>query len=283
MKKVMILLGAAMLCACGGGGLKEKTYSHEENVEYLCDLAHDSPGHLKYWLSDGQIDTIADGFRKLNMKMSPYTSMQAIKHELDEVWHLCYDNVYEGVLYGIALSRTEFHLHNPITWREYKSTEDYNPLKVFTTPDEKYKFYTTYDICRGSAGDFMTYYQFEEDGKMMCKLFEGRNDDYWQHSNVRDVWQFDYHDSTFYVLKGIYQEAGCVWRYSLDIVSFERNGALKYHDRFIPNDRKDVYDIAWTYSCLPVGYVFDPETLTVTARTQEGDSLVTKTWKLKID
>ena len=283
MKKTMIILCAVlMLCACGGDH-KEKTYSREENVEYLCALAHASPDDLKY-LSDGRIDTIADEFRKLNMKMSTYTSMKAIWEELDAVWQLSDDNIpFNDVHLEVALSRTEFHLNNPITWREYKSTEDYNPLKVFTTPDEKYKFYTTYDICRGSAGDFMTYYQFEEDGKMMCKLFEGRNDDYWQHSNVRDVWQFDYHDSTFYVLKGIYQEAGCVWRYSLDIVSFERNGALKYHDRFIPNDRKDVYDIAWTYSCLPVGYVFDPETLTVTARTQEGDSLVTKTWKLKLD
>ena len=34
MKKAMILLCAAMLCACGGGH-KQKTYSHKENVEYV--------------------------------------------------------------------------------------------------------------------------------------------------------------------------------------------------------------------------------------------------------
>lgn len=273
-----------MLCACGGSH-KEKIYSHEENVEYLCALLHDSPDDLKY-LSDGWIDTIADDFRKLNMKMSPYTSMKAIMHELDEVWQLFDDNMFDDVYWKIALSRTEFHLHNPITWREYKPTEEYkqteryNPLRVCATPDGKYKFYTTPYFYQGPAGEFRTFYQYKEDGKVSCKLFEGRYDG-WAR-NVFEVWQFDYHDSTFYVLQGIVH--GLVdWYYTMDIVSCERDGSLKYHDYFIPNDKKDLDDIAWTDSGLPAGYTFDPETLTVTAQTQEGDSLVTKTWKLKLD
>ena len=275
-----MLCAALQLCACGGGH-KEKTYSHEENVEYLCALTHDSPDDLEY-LSDGWIDTIADEFRKLNMKMSPYTSMEAIKHELDEVWQLFDDNMFDDVYWKIALSRTEFHLDNPITWREYKSTEDFNPLKVCATPDGKYKFYTTPDISMGSPVVYWTLYQFEEDGRVTSGFFTDRYDDRLV-GNVFEAWQFDYHDSTFYVLQGIDQEAGCVWSYTMDIVTFERDGALKYHDYFIPNDRKDLDDIAWTDSGLPVGYTFDPETLTVVAMTQEGDSLVTKKWKLKLD
>ena len=262
MKKLMILFCAAMLCACGGGH-KEKTYSHEENVEYLCALAHYSLDDFEY-LSDGRIDTIADEFRKLNMKMSPYTSMKAITHELDEVWKLFDDNMSDAVYLKIAISRTDFHLHNPITWREYKPTEEYeptevyNPLRVCATPDGKHKFYKTPCLISSTTCVSETFHQYELDGNVECKLLGGK--DWYSMDGVKEAWQFDYHDSTFYVLQGIYQEAGCQWRYSMNIVTFERDGALKRHDHFIPNDKLE-YDIARTHSCLPAATPLTPKRL----------------------
>ena len=300
MKKTMIILCAAMLCACGGGH-KEKNFSREENVEYLCALAHYSPDDFEY-LSDGRIDTIADEFRKLNMKMSPYTSMEAIMEELDNLANLCSDACYKGsndevfVCEDLLLNRIEFHLHNSITWYEYLPTDvfSFSPLQVTASPDGKYKFYTTRDInCRGTVGEWQSFCQFWVDGRLEVKRWQEEYEPADNMGNVRRVWQYNYHDTTFYIIKSRYRETSNDIGYRMEIVTFELDGTPKYHTRFFPKRKEyagkyadykeSAYVVCWTEVGFNVDYTFDPQTLTVTARTQEGDSLVTKTWRLKLD
>ena len=321
------MLCAAMLCACGGGH-KEKTYSHEENVEYVRSMLGDHTDGLEdysaeeleaipaweypvllspYGLVCGieetgiedcsgeQIDTIANRLRRLNMRLTPYTSVDSIVQELTALWELrdndndndndnmmdsLYDYFYWVVCTAIALNRTEFHLKNPITWHEYSPTETYCPLRVTATPDGKHKFYVTPCLNDGTMRISATFHQYELDGNVECELWGGK---YWQSAaGVIEAWQFDYHDSTFYVLKDVYVLSSCDWVLSMDIVTFGNDGTLKNHDdRFIPNNQSGF--VATTSVGLPIGYTFDPETLTVTAQTQDGDSFVTKTWKLKLD
>ena len=355
----MILLGAAMLCACGRSHKEtndlvdttkdvghevspiapdtvvgrfiepnwvdtllfmlyseKKTYSHEENVEYVRSMlgVHtdgledysaeelDTMTDGERWTllspygmlieieecSDEQIDTIANRLRRLNMRLTPYTSLDSIIQELNALWELRYEKFTDGeysydykeLCTAIALNRTEFHLQNPITWHEYSPTETYCPLRVTATPDGKHKFYVTPSLNDGTMRISATFHQYELDGNVECELWGGK---YWQSAaGVKEAWQFDYHDSTFYVLQRVYVFSSCDCALSMDIVTFGNDGTLKNHDdRFIPNNQSGF--VATTSVGLPIGYTFDLETLTVTARTQEGDRLVTKKWKLKLD
>lgn len=285
---------------------KAKEYSFQENLDYLCYW-----GFYDYeWesIDSAKMNSVANQVRKMNLRMTPYNSLSEIKKEFDKIfnnWNSTYDFYQRDMWENILRTRMRFHFSNPITYRYWKPTSRCNPLEVAVSPDGKFKFYTTWDICSGTMGLWITFYQYiDSNGNLVCKEWQGdRRFDC--KSNPTKVWQFTYHDSTFYVLKSFRRAYSVAWGYSMEIVTFD-NGEPTYHIHFFP-DMKDYreikklwfkngqweesdwvkedgsYFVCFTDHCLSVNYDFNPKTLTVIATTQAdtGDAVITKKWKLK--
>ena len=283
---------------------EELSIVHSPNYYYLDSIIG---GRIEN-LSDIEIDSLASQARRLNIKTTPYKSVKDIKKEFDRInvkWNEAYP--FTGIWTDVLFGRLEFHLSNPVTFQQWNGASN-DPIRVSASPDGKYKFYTTWDICEGTMGEWVTYYQYiDSDGKLVCKEWQGdRRFDC--KRNVLDVWQFDYHDSTFYVLKSVWQGSSREWGYNMEIVTFN-DGVPQYHIHFFPGkkeygeikkvtvvkgvcvDESDwvkedgAYGICYTYHALDVDYTFNPKTLTITATTQDEETSQTKVekWKLKTD
>lgn len=290
---------------------RTKKYNFQENIDYLCYWGYDHDEALRYNSTDSaKVDSIAKLVRKMNLRMTPYNTLSEIKKEFNKIfdnWYSTYDFCQRDMLENILRSRMQFHLSNPVTYRYWQSSNDYNPLKVAASPDGKLKFYTTWNISDGTMGGWITFYQYiDSNGKLVCKEWQGdRRIDC--QSNPTKVWQFTYHDSTFYVLKSFWRACSCEWGYSMEIATFD-NGEPTYHIHFLPNMKEyneikklsyvngeweesdwvregGSYCVSYTCRFLDVNYNFDPKTLTVTATTQAdtGEVVKTERWKLKTD
>lgn len=286
---------------------KAKEYSFQENLDYLCYW-----GFYDYeWesIDSAKMNSVANQVRKMNLRMTPYNSLSEIKREFNQIsdnWFSTYYDYYlQNLWENILRTRMQFHFSNPITYRYWKPTNRCNPLEVAVSPDGKFKFYTSWDICSGTMGLWITFYQYiDSNGKLVCKEWQGdRRFDC--QGNVVGVWQFRYHDTTFYVLKSAWQGSSCEWGYKMEIATFD-NGEPTYHIHFFP-DMKEYneikkwsyvngeweesdwvkedgsYCVSYTCRSLDVDYDFNPKTLTVTATTQAdtGNAVITKIWKLK--
>ena len=287
---------------------EELSIVHSPNYYYLDSITGGRIENCK--LSDIEIDSLAFQARRLNIKTTPYKSVKEIKKEFDIInvkWYENRLNHYNYLWEDIFLGRLEFHLSNPVTFHQWNRTSN-DPIRVSASPDGKYKFYTTWNIGGGTMVELVTYYQYiDSDGKLVCKEWQGdRRFDC--KRNVLDVWQFDYHDSTFYVLKSVWQGSSREWGYNMEIVTFN-DGVPQYHIHFFPGkkeygkikkvtvvkgvcvDESDwvkedgAYGICYTYHALDVDYTFNPKTLTITATTQDEETCQTKVekWKLKTD
>lgn len=290
---------------------RTKKYNFQENIDQLCYWGYDHDEALRYNSTDSaKVDSIAKLVRKMNLRMTPYNTLSEIKKEFNKIfdnWYSTYDFCQRDMLENILHSRMQFHLSNPVTYRYWQSSNDYNPLKVAASPDGKLKFYTTWNISDGTMGGWITFYQYiDSNGKLVCKEWQGdRRFDC--QSNPTKVWQFTYHDSTFYVLKSFWRACSCEWGYSMEIATFD-NGEPTYHIHFFPNMKEyneikklsyvngeweesdwvregGSYCVSYTCRFLDVDYNFDPKTLTVTATTQAdtGEVVKTERWKLKTD
>ena len=290
---------------------RTKKYNFQENIDYLCYWGYDHDEALRYNSTDSaKVDSIAKLVRKMNLRMTPYNTLSEIKKEFNKIfdnWYSTYDFCQRDMLENILRSRMQFHLSNPVTYRYWQSSNDYNPLKVAASPDGKLKFYTTWNISDGTMRGWITFYQYiDSNGKLVCKEWQGdRRFDC--QSNPTKVWQFTYHDSTFYVLKSFWRACSCEWGYSMEIATFD-NGEPTYHIHFFPNMKEyneikklsyvngeweesdwvregGSYCVSYTCRFLDVNYNFDPKTLTVTATTQAdtGEVVKTERWKLKTD
>ena len=290
---------------------RTKKYNFQENIDYLCYWGYDHDEALRYNSTDSaKVDSIAKLVRKMNLRMTPYNTLSEIKKEFNKIfdnWYSTYDFCQRDMLENILRSRMQFHISNPVTYRYWQSSNDYNPLKVAASPDGKLKFYTTWNISDGTMGGWITFYQYiDYNGKLVCKEWQGdRRFDC--QSNPTKVWQFTYHDSTFYVLKSFWRACSCEWGYSMEIATFD-NGEPTYHIHFFPNMKEyneikklsyvngeweesdwvregGSYCVSYTCRFLDVDYNFDPKTLTVTATTQAdtGEVVKTERWKLKTD
>lgn len=285
---------------------EELSIVHSPNYYYLDSI---TGGRIEnHNFSDIEIDSLASQARRLNIKTTPYKSVKDIKKEFDRIkvkWKEAYP--FTGIWTDVFLGRLEFHLSNPVTFHQWNRTSN-DPIRVSASPDGKYKFYTTWNIGGGTMVELVTYYQYiDSDGKLACKEWQGdRRFDC--KRNVLDVWQFDYHDSTFYVLKSVWQGSSREWGYNMEIVTFN-DGIPQYHIHFFPGkkeygeikkvtvvkgvcvDESDwvkedgAYGICYTYHALDVDYTFNPKTLTITATTQDEETCQTKVekWKLKTD
>lgn len=289
---------------------KSKVYNFQENLDYLCFLGfYEYVWAFEHYAVDSaDVDSVAIQARKMNLRMTPYKTLPEIKNEFNELfdnWLYCYNTYRRDLWLQIIRSRMRFHLSNPVTYRYWQPTSEYNPFKVSISPDKKYKFYTTRDVCDGTAGEWITFYQYIDDkGNITCK--EWQDDRRFDcQGNVIGAWQFTHHDTTFYVLKSVWQGSSCEWAYCMEIATFDK-GIPTYHIHFFP-DMKEYNEIKkWSYvngeweesdwvkedgsycvsyTCrfLDVNYNFNPKTLTVTATTQAdtGDAVITKRWKLK--
>ena len=288
-----------------------KEYNLRQNVDFLNYWGIDDD--LLLTESDNTYDTtkvesIATTLRSINIRMTPYTNVKEIKTELSSIRNHLYNSTeyyWRACWKNILYSRLEFHLSNPVTYRDWKPCKEYNPFKVSVSPDGRYKFYTTPNIGDGTMGHWVTYNQYHDsDGKLACCQWQGdRRFDY--QGNVVDVWQFNQNDTTFYVLKSVWQGSSCEWGYSMEIVTFD-NGVPTYHIHFFPNMKEygevkkitmkngeltesdwvkedGAYCVCHTDRALNVDYTFNPKTLTVTATTQDDnvDRCKTEIWKLK--
>lgn len=286
----------------------EGFYSFQQNLDYLCYL-----GVSEYeWqfehltIDTAEVNSVTQKVREMDLRMTPYKSIAKIKKEFNNIYDMWRSSPWGNrtVWLDILRSRMQFHLSNPMTFHHWQTTNDYDPFNVAISPDGKYKFYTTSDICEGTMGEWMTFYQyFDNKGHLVCKQWQG--DRFWP-GNVIKAWQFNHNDTTFYVLKSMWRNSSCEWGYDMEIVTFD-NGEPTSYIRFFP-DMKDYFSVTkvvykngeWTgvtekeggsynicYTCrfLDVDYTFDPKTLIVTGTTQADTGAVEKTvkWKLNTD
>lgn len=284
----------------------DRTFSFQQNLDYLCYLGvSDYEWQLEHHTIDtAEVNSVTPLVRGMNLRMTPYKSVMEIKREFNNLYDMWLSRPWgsRSIWVDILRNRMQFHLSNPITFRQWHTTHDYDPFNVVISPDGKYKFYTTSDICEGTMGEWMTFYQyFDANGQLVCKQWQG--DRFWP-GNVIKVWQFDLNDTTFYVLKSRWQGSSCEWGYDMEIVSFD-NGEPTYHIRFFP-DMKEYssvtkvlyengewievsakeggsYNICYNCRFLDVDYTFDPKTLTVIGTTQADTGAVKKNVKWKLN
>ena len=167
---------------------KEKDAVFQENLNYLRSMGYDEDNDS--YIDVSAVNKAATLFKAMNMRMTRYPALEKIKKELSTIQE-SYSMDNNDILRSVFIQRIKFHLSNPITYYEWKPTQVCNPLRVLVSPDNKYKFYTTKDLCEGSASERVTYYQFLDSiGHLVCKEWQG---------NVMDLWQFNHNDTTFYV------------------------------------------------------------------------------------
>ena len=280
MKKLILIAGMALLASCRPGGrgsaldtaaAPEFSVADWHSMDFIADSA--------------TIDSVAGVVESMHMRCLPYRSVEEIKKELgaiSEMWDDSPDYKVKELWEAVLWARLEFHLQNPVTFREWEPSSEWDPLTVSASPDGKYKFYTTWDICTGTMGTWVTYCQtLDPDGNPVCRLWQDDREPECR-GNVVDVWQFELHDTTFYVLKSLWKASSCEWGYGMEIVTFS-GGTPTYHSRFFPEEESgESYGVCYTNNFLDIDYSFDPKTLTVTAETQADgrDKLTTKKWRL---
>ena len=281
-KTIMTIAAIVAVVATAAPACKQKKYSFQENKDYLNLMGvpdNDLPKKDFETVDTSKVDSIANILRGIGINMTPYKTIKEIQHEFHAIGDSMYSlNSWENrtLWTDILLGRMKFHLANPITFNEWEPSPKHNPLKVLVSPDGKYKFYTTPDICTGTMGEWRTYIQYiNSDGKLECTE--------WDYINVLEIWQFDYNDTTFYVLKSGWQGSSCEYGYTISIATFD-NGKPTYHSHLLPESVEKI-DFCYTCHALDVDYTFDPNTLSITSTTQDDikDSCVTKTWRLKTD
>ena len=248
---------------------KEKDAVFQENLNYLRSMGYDEDNDS--YIDVSAVNKAATLFKAMNMRMTRYPALEKIKKELSTIQE-SYSMDNNDILRSVFIQRIKFHLSNPITYYEWKPTSECNPLRVLVSPDNKYKFYTTEDLCEGSASERVTYYQFlDSTGHLVCKEWQG---------NVMDVWQFNHNDTTFYVLKSEWIGGMSDVGWGMEIVSFV-NGIPTYHTHFFPNMNENTTKIGKRIR-IRYDYTFHPQTLTITTQGDIDQDCKQEKWQLKI-
>lgn len=248
---------------------KEKDAVFQENLSYLRAMGYDEDNDS--YIDVSAVNKAATLFKVMNMRMSLYPTLEEIKKELSTIQE-SYSMDINDIWRSVFIQRIKFHLSNPITYYEWKPTSECNPLRVLVSPDNKYKFYTTEDLCEGSASERVTYYQFLDSiGHLVCKEWQG---------NVMDVWQFNHNDTTFYVLKSEWIGGMSDVGWGMEIVSFA-NGIPTYHTHFFPDKNENTTKIGKRIR-IRYDYTFHPQTLTITTQRDIDKNRKMEKWKLKI-
>ena len=243
---------------------KEKDAVFQENLSYLRSMGYDEDNDS--YIDVSAVNKAATLFKEMNMRMAPYPTMAEIRKELSTIQESDSMDIHD-IWRSVFIQRIKFHLSNPITYYEWKPTSECNPLRVLVSPDNKYKFYTTEDLCEGSASERVTYYQFLDSmGNLVCKEWQG---------NVMDVWQFKHNDTTLYVLKSEWIGGMSDVGWGMEIDSFV-NGVPTYHTHFFPDMNENMTKIGKRIR-IRYDYTFHPQTLTITT---QGD--IDKDRKMKI-
>ncbi len=248
---------------------KEKDAVFQANLNYLRSMGYDEDNDS--YIDVSAVNKAATLFKAMNMRMSPYPALEEIKKELSTIQE-SYSMDINDIWRSVFIQRIKFHLSNPITYYEWKPTQVCNPLRVLVSPDGKYKFYTTEDLCEGSASERVTYYQFlDSTGHLVCKEWQG---------NVMDVWQFNHNDTIFYVLKSEWIGGMSDVGWGMEIVSFA-NGIPTYHTHFFPDMNENTTKIG---KCIRIryDYTFHPQTLTITTQGDIDQDCKQEKWQLKI-
>ena len=254
MKKTLIQLFASLmlLCSCGNGdsqyqadssgncpmepalGQKSSVFRQKLDSLKLYGITVDKLPTKDGVIDTVMVDSVASMVRELGLRMTPYGSISEIELEFSKIHKIMtcgYDYNWHDLLESILLNRMRFHLSNPVTFQSWNKSSTYKPFRVTVSLDGKYKFYTTWNISDGTMGHWVTFYQYvDQSGQLVCKEWQGdRRFDC--QGNVVDVWQFNLHDTTFYVLKSVWQGSSCERGYSMEIVTFD-NGVPAYHIHF---------------------------------------------------
>lgn len=175
-------------------------------------------------------------------------------------------------------------------------------IRINSTADGKYKFYS-YEIAGdGTAGAYRTYYQYRDAiGKIHIKEWQ---ENIREGALIENIWQFNHAGQDYYVIKSFYKGQTCSWCYYMEIVTIDY-GEIIYHTEFYPNGtfephnatyliynengeivdecRKQAYDImvCCTNACnMNIDYSFDPETLTVHVKS-DADTAESRTGAIK--
>lgn len=248
---------------------KEKDAVFQENLNYLCSMGYDEDNDS--YIDVSAVNKAATLFKAMNMRMTSYPTIAEIRKELSTIKESDSMDIND-IWRSVFIQRIKFHLSNPITYYEWKSTSECNPLRVIVSPDGKYKFYTTEDLCEGSASERVTYYQFlDSKGNLACKEWQG---------NVMDVWQFNHNDTTFYVLKSEWIGGMSDVGWGMEIVSFA-NGIPTYHTHFFPDKNENTTKIGKRIR-IRYDYTFHPQTLTITTQGDIDQDCKQEKWQLKI-
>lgn len=275
---------------------------------------HDHPSTTTSIPQDSD-STTADTIISLRLPQEHYTNIYHVVQELYTLYQICDAATYcpntaielsslgyESIFYNRLL----FHLQDTTTFNNDIDFDRWGmssiPFRTFSSPDKKIKFYTYVPRSMGSMWMPDKFIQYKDNHDSII-AHEWQNNLRWDGRTSPDtVWQFNYHDTTYYIVRS-YFRTGPERTLSVEIISLE-NGKIKFHTHFFPEDfepslvcvltNPDGSDYEWreegTYWILaysnrwhPIGLSFDPETLTLTAQTEDNNgNPITKRHRLRV-
>ena len=279
MKPYLLPIFALLIVGCGN--------SHARKID---SIIHDN--------------NVVDSLRAFSFDTTQYNSSARIDKELTFLFKTWYNHPKywdDYWLEELVDNRLRHHLNNPLTFMEDMPILD-SVIRINSTADGKYKFYS-YEIAGdGTAGAYRTYYQYRDAiGNIHIKEWQ---ENIREGALIENIWQFNHAGQDYYVIKSFYKGQTCSWCYYMEIVTIDY-GEIIYHTEFYPNGtfephnatyliynengeivdecRKQAYDImvCCTNACnMNIDYSFDPETLTVHVKS-DADTAESRTGAIK--
>lgn len=270
--------------------MQRQTNEKYENKAFLKQY------YQQYWefydsmIDDSILQQEVDYIQSFHFDTMKYNSISAIEKELYRLLESCSAWMYPW-RQDLVDDRFRYHLNNPLTFTEDMPILD-SAMHIIFTPDRKYKFYSYNVYLGGTMDDGRNFFQYRDtSGRVVYKSWpEGSHN--WSEDPpklIRNIWQFNYRDKNYYVIKSWAKGSSCMWWYLMEIVTIDNGDITYYSTRDIPNsvleDRLLVCDtkddsqtkeesaeilVCETVKCNDnIDYDFDPRTLTVYAVTDE--------------
>ncbi len=191
--------------------------------------------------------TIADSIISLRLPSEHYTHIFHVVQELYTLYHICeavsfcpntsIKSPYLDYIH-IFKQRLLFHLQDTTTLNNDIDFDQWGmssiPFRTFSSPDKKIKFYTYVPRSMGSMWMPEKFIQYKDNHDSII-VHEWQDNLRWDSRTSPDtVWQFNYHDTTYYIIRS-YFRTGPERTLSVEIISLE-NGKIKFHTHFFPED-----------------------------------------------
>ena len=192
MKPYLLPIFALLIVGCGN--------SHARKID---SIIHDN--------------NVVDSLRAFSFDTTQYNSSARIDKELTFLFKTWYNHPKywdDYWLEELVDNRLRHHLNNPLTFMEDMPILD-SVIRINSTADGKYKFYSYDRRESGTIGYYTTYIQYKDsDENISYKEWQANlRSDY--SSLICNVWQFKYAGKDYYVIKTFKQGMNCSWGYGI--------------------------------------------------------------------